>query len=133
MSIPPVLSASRARLRGFAAIGRWSGKVGAWHIMADGPDLMQRIPRQAHFVTILAYRPSSKGAQRTIEGPLYWEGDHTKGKHLDTWTICSPLAMVRLWGGFTAHTHTVTAAACETFWRCLPRMNSPTRDRRPAW
>jgi len=30
-------------------------------------------PRQAHFVTILAYRPSSKGGQRTIE-------DHSTGR-----------------------------------------------------
>jgi hypothetical protein len=74
-------------LAGFCRHWKVERKVGAWHIMADGPDLMQRIPRQAHFVTILAYRPSSKGGPAHYRGPLYWEGDHTKGKHLDTWTI----------------------------------------------
>ena len=54
-------------LAGFCRHWKVERKVGAWHIMADGPDLMQRLVHPAHFVTILAYRPSTNGAQRTIE------------------------------------------------------------------
>jgi hypothetical protein len=50
-------------------------KAGRWHIIADGPDLMQRLARQAHFMTVLAYRPSTKGGPAHYRGPLYWEGD----------------------------------------------------------
>jgi hypothetical protein len=40
-------------------------KPGYWHVIADGPDLAGRLPRQAHFVTILRYRlgPKSTIAQ----------------------------------------------------------------------
>jgi hypothetical protein len=50
-------------------------KVGRWHIIADGPDLMQRLARQAHFVTVLAYHSSANGGPAHYRGPLYWEGD----------------------------------------------------------
>lgn len=36
---------------------------------------MARLPRQAHFVTILAYRSSTEGSPAHYRGPLYWEGD----------------------------------------------------------
>jgi hypothetical protein len=49
--------------------------VGAWHLIADGPDLMARLPRHAHFATVLAYRPTLEGAPPHYRGPLYWEHD----------------------------------------------------------
>jgi hypothetical protein len=50
-------------------------KAGLWHVIADGPDLMARLPRQAHFVTVLAYQPAPDGFQACYRGPLYWEFD----------------------------------------------------------
>jgi hypothetical protein len=50
-------------------------QVGAWHTIADGPELVSRLPRPAHFVTILAYRLSAEGIPTHYRGPLYWEGD----------------------------------------------------------
>jgi hypothetical protein len=54
----------------------WKGepKARAWHIVADSPDLMTRVPPWAHFITILAYHHTSEG-QRHYQGPLYLEGD----------------------------------------------------------
>lgn len=46
-----------------------------WHVIADGPDLMGRLPRQAHFVTILSYRPGLDGSPAHYHGPLYCEFD----------------------------------------------------------
>ena len=50
-------------------------KAAAWHAIADSPNLMARLSRQAHFVTILAYRPPAEGSPAYYRGPLYWEGD----------------------------------------------------------
>jgi hypothetical protein len=50
-------------------------KTGYWHVIADGPDLMARLPRQAHFVTVLAYRPASDGSPVHYCGPFYGEFD----------------------------------------------------------
>jgi Primase C terminal 1 (PriCT-1) len=50
-------------------------KAGYWHVIGDGPDLMARLPRQAHFVTILSYRPGPDGAPAHYHGPLYGEYD----------------------------------------------------------
>jgi hypothetical protein len=50
-------------------------KAAAWHAIADSPNLMARLSRQAHFVTILAYRPPAEGSPAHYRGPLYWEGD----------------------------------------------------------
>lgn len=50
-------------------------KAGYWHIIADGPDLMARLPRSAHFLTILAYRPGQDGSPAQYTGPLYFEFD----------------------------------------------------------
>lgn len=49
-------------------------KAGAWHAIADAPNLMARLPRQAHFLTVLAYR---FGPEREphYQGPLYFEFD----------------------------------------------------------
>jgi hypothetical protein len=49
-------------------------KAGAWHVIAEAPDLMARLPRQAHFATVLAYTPAPNGT-RHYQGPLYWEHD----------------------------------------------------------
>jgi hypothetical protein len=49
-------------------------KAGYWHVIADGPDLMARLPRQAHFVTVLSYRLAADGA-RHYQGSWYWEHD----------------------------------------------------------
>jgi hypothetical protein len=51
-------------------------KASYWHLVADGPDLMAQLPRQAHFCTILAYRLSHGGAPH-YQGPLYFEFDAT--------------------------------------------------------
>jgi hypothetical protein len=50
-------------------------KAGCWHTIADGPNLMARLPRQAHFVTILSYRLGPDGAPAHYHGPLYGECD----------------------------------------------------------
>jgi Primase C terminal 1 (PriCT-1) len=50
-------------------------KAGYWHVIADGPGLMASLPRQAHFLTILAYRPGQDGWTSHYTGPLYFEFD----------------------------------------------------------
>lgn len=47
----------------------------SWHVIADGPDLMLRLPKSAHFVTVLAYLPGPENFPPHYRGPLYWEGD----------------------------------------------------------
>ncbi len=49
-------------------------KAGVWHAIADAPNLMARLPRHAHFLTVLAYR---FGPEREphYQGPLYFEFD----------------------------------------------------------
>ncbi len=49
--------------------------VGRWHVIAEGPDLMTRLPRQAHFVTILSYRINAEGMPTQYRGPLYGDFD----------------------------------------------------------
>jgi hypothetical protein len=49
-------------------------KAGAWHVIADAPNLMARLPRQAHFLTVLAYRFGPE-RQPHYQGPLYFEFD----------------------------------------------------------
>jgi hypothetical protein len=44
-------------------------KARAWRVIADGPDLMEGVPRMAHFITVLAYRPGPDDA-RHYHGPL---------------------------------------------------------------
>lgn len=50
-------------------------KAGYWRVIADGPDLMARVPRPAHFITVLAYRPGPDGSPTHYTGPLYFEVD----------------------------------------------------------
>jgi hypothetical protein len=50
-------------------------KRGSWHVIADGADLMARLPRQAHFVTVLSYRADTEGCPPHYRGPLHWEYD----------------------------------------------------------
>src|SRR5687768_8349687 len=50
-------------------------KAGAWHVIADGPCLTARLPRRAHFATILSYRPALNGVPVYYRGALYWEFD----------------------------------------------------------
>ncbi|MBI3329655.1 MAG: hypothetical protein HYZ81_23485 [Nitrospinae bacterium] len=61
----------------------WKHKasVGAWHLIIDGPDLMARLPRQAHYVTVLAYWVGDDGTPAQYQGPLYWEYDSTDHAH----------------------------------------------------
>jgi hypothetical protein len=49
-------------------------KAGIWHVLADASNLMARLPRHAHFLTVLAYR---FGPEREphYQGPLYFEFD----------------------------------------------------------
>jgi hypothetical protein len=86
-----------------------------WHAITDGPDLMARLPRSAHFLTILAYRPGPDGLPAAYQGPLYWEGDaDDPAAVLDDMRRCVeclrvayglPSAAIRLWlsGGRGAH------------------------------
>jgi Primase C terminal 1 (PriCT-1) len=50
-------------------------KAGAWHVIADGPDLLARVPPPAHFITVLAYRPGRDGSPTHYTGPFYFEFD----------------------------------------------------------
>jgi hypothetical protein len=50
-------------------------KASVWHLIADVPTLMARLARQAHFVTILSYRPGSDGSTAYYRGPMYGEFD----------------------------------------------------------
>ena len=50
-------------------------KTGYWHVIADGPELMARLPRQAHFVTVLSYRPTAEGLPGHYRGALFFEFD----------------------------------------------------------
>jgi Primase C terminal 1 (PriCT-1) len=52
-------------------------KAGYWHTIAVGPDLLRRLPRQAHFLTILSYQPAPDGSPAHYRGPLYGECDAT--------------------------------------------------------
>jgi hypothetical protein len=47
----------------------------AWHVISDSPDLLARLPKSAHFVTILTYRPGADDLPSSYRGPLYFEGD----------------------------------------------------------
>ena len=49
-------------------------KASRWHLMADGPDLMARLPKMAHFATVLAYTPITD-VGRHYGGALYFEFD----------------------------------------------------------
>jgi hypothetical protein len=49
-------------------------KASPWHVIADGPDLMARVPTKAHFITVLAYCFGGEGSPH-YQGPLYFEGD----------------------------------------------------------
>jgi hypothetical protein len=52
-------------------------KARAWHVIADGPHWMGRLPREAHFITILSNRLGTDGSLAHYCGPLYWEFDAT--------------------------------------------------------
>ena len=49
-------------------------KAGVWHAIADASNLMARLPRQAHFLTVLGYRFGPEGEPH-YQGPLYFEFD----------------------------------------------------------
>jgi hypothetical protein len=49
-------------------------KAGAWHAIAEAPHLTARLPRRAHFLTVLAYRFGPEREQH-YQGPLYFEFD----------------------------------------------------------
>src|SRR6266511_3670836 len=90
------------------------GQAGYWHVIVDRPDLMARLPRPAHFVTILSYREAPDGAPAQYRGSLYWEYDAANPGHtLEELRRCMallevaygcPLEAVRVWhsghGGF---------------------------------
>jgi hypothetical protein len=48
-------------------------REGAWHSTSDGPDVMDRLPRAAHFLTVLSYRLIDD--RPYYRGPLYFEYD----------------------------------------------------------
>jgi hypothetical protein len=83
------------------------GQAGYWHVIGDGPDLMARLPRQAHFVTILSYRATPDGVPAQYRGSLYWEYDAADPAHtLEELRRCvawleveygCPLEAVRVW------------------------------------
>jgi hypothetical protein len=50
-------------------------KAGYWHVIAEGPGLVGNLPRQAHFVTILAYQVGPDGFPAHYYGPFYAEFD----------------------------------------------------------
>jgi Primase C terminal 1 (PriCT-1) len=50
-------------------------KAGYWHIVCDGPNLLARLPRAAHFITVLAYRPGRDSSPTHYTGPMYCEFD----------------------------------------------------------
>jgi Primase C terminal 1 (PriCT-1) len=86
-----------------------------WHVIADGPDLMARLPKPAHFVTVLAYQAGADGHPAHYRGPLYFEGDaDDPAQVLDDMRRClqlldveygCPPEVVRLWlsGGRGVH------------------------------
>jgi putative DNA primase/helicase len=60
---------------GFRRCWKREAKAGYWHTIADGPELMGRLPRQAHFLTMLASRPGPDDSPTHYRGPLYGEFD----------------------------------------------------------
>ncbi len=105
-----VLSAERYR-----RYWKHQPKAGPWHLVADGPDLMARLPPQAHFITILSHRTSPDDRPIHYRGSLYWEGDATDAalafadvrrcvELLTTIYECPPEA-IRIWhsGGRGSH------------------------------
>jgi hypothetical protein len=52
-------------------------KVSYWHSIAEGPDLPERLPREAHFLTILGYQLDPSGHPGRYRGALYFEFDAT--------------------------------------------------------
>jgi putative DNA primase/helicase len=50
-------------------------KARPWHVIPDGPNLMSRLPRQSHFVTILSYRLARDSSPAMYSGPLYGDCD----------------------------------------------------------
>jgi hypothetical protein len=127
---------------------------GAWHCLADGPDLVARLPQRAHFVTVLAYMPGADDLPACYRGPLYWEGDAADPADvLRDMRRCLellrleydlPAAAVRLWlsGGRSVHAtvppHVFGAdaghALLPTIYRVLierlfPKAMAPTIDR----
>lgn len=81
--------------------------AGVWHAIADGPGLFARLPRQAHFVTILSYQATPDGLPLCYRGPLYWEfdaddpaqalADLRRGVELLHTEYDCPLEAVHLW------------------------------------
>ena len=85
-----------------------------WHVIADGPDLMSRLPKSAHFVTILSYLPGPDDQLPHYQGPLYAEADGPCADVLRDLRRCvevltveydCPAEAVRLWlsGGRSVH------------------------------
>ncbi|MGH8055793.1 MAG: hypothetical protein ACREOH_00950, partial [Candidatus Entotheonellia bacterium] len=52
-------------------------REGFWHVIADTPELMTRLPRQAHYCAVLAYTSGDDGTTGCYRGPLYAEWDGT--------------------------------------------------------
>ena len=85
-----------------------------WHLIADGPDLMSRLPKAAHFLTILSYLPGPDDQPPHYQGPLYAEADGDLSDVLRDMRRCVevltieydlPAEAVRLWlsGGRSVH------------------------------
>jgi hypothetical protein len=109
-------------------------KAGAWHVMADAPNLMARLPRHAHFLTVLAYRFVPEG-DPYYRGPLYFEFDsHDPAAALTDLRRCvsiieveygCPLEAVHVWhsGGRGFHgTIPPIVTGAEAGHRRLPRI-----------
>jgi hypothetical protein len=65
----------RVPVEAFRRHWKHESKAGYWHVIADGPDLMARVPRAAHSITVLAYRLGREGSPAHYTGPLYFEFD----------------------------------------------------------
>jgi hypothetical protein len=86
----------------------------AWHVIADDPTFMARLPKSAYFVTILSYLPGPDDLPSQYKGPLYCEADGDPAdvlrdlrQYVELLTVeydCSPEG-VRLWlsGGRSIH------------------------------
>jgi hypothetical protein len=56
-------------------------KASYWHRIAEGTDLLMRLPRRAHFLTSLAYHLGPEGKPARYRGALYFEFDATDPAH----------------------------------------------------
>jgi hypothetical protein len=54
---------------------KFEPEVRRWHAIADDGRVMARLPKAAHFLTALGYRPGPEGTPAWYRGSLYLEGD----------------------------------------------------------